>query len=342
MIRGDDAGFPMPEYLKDAASAPAALSAFLRGVERRGALLAELQCGDAAQGEIALAAAMRAFRHPAAGLPMAEWPQRFWSLLVATPQLRQDAAQARWPESLARLGSLPALPRKALLLRLAAGLPENEAAAVMALDQAAYRQALAEACPRDADGQPDAGAWRRSAETIQQRLRELPPERLARLARLREQAIARTQVEHPAAPVAAKRQEPAPRRPRRSRTWLLVLLTLTALLAVVVWQWPNRHLLFKSASPAGPAAKEVEADPGLRETVEIAVETLPATAPAATFDAQTALLTHPDLELLLDDAAEGLVQQAGFLAWYEAEGEAAQHDVPDAVVAGQEPTDAPR
>ncbi|WP_454832495.1 hypothetical protein [Pseudoxanthomonas wuyuanensis] len=345
MIRCDDAVFPMPEYLKDAASAPAALSAFLRGVERRGALLAELQCGDAVHGEIALAAAMRAFRHPAASLPMAGWPQRFWSLLVATPQVRQDSAQAGWPESLARLGELPAIPRMALLLRLAAGLPEDEAAAVMALDEAGYRRALGEACPRDADGQPDAGAWRRLAETIQQRLRELPPERLARLARLREQAIAGTQAERPVAPAAVKHQQPgpAPRRPRRGRTWLLVLLTLTALAAAVAWQWPNRHLLFGALSPAGPATAEAEPASGLRETVEIAVETLPATAPAATFDAQTALLTHPDLELLLDDAADDLVQQAGFLAWYEAEGEAAQHhDVPDAAIAGQEPTDAPR
>ncbi|KAF1720112.1 hypothetical protein [Pseudoxanthomonas wuyuanensis] len=343
MIRRDDAGFPMPQYLKDAASAPAALSAFLRGVERRGALLAELQCGDAAHGDIALAAAMRAFRLPAAGLPMAEWPQRFWSLLAAAPQLRQDAAQARWPASLAQLASLPAQPRLALLLRLTAGLGENEAAAAMALDGAAYRRALGEACPRDADGQPDADAWRRLAETIQQRLRELPPERLARLARLREEAIAGTQAGRAAAPLAAGQPRPAPPRPQRKRAWLLALLTLTTLAAAVAWQWPNRYLLFKPNAAAVPATREPAPAPGLRETVEIAVEALPAAAPGATYDAQTALLTHPDLELLLDDAADGLVQQAGFLAWYEAEGEAAQDDaVPGAAVTGQEPTDAPR
>jgi hypothetical protein len=347
MIRRDDAVFPMPTSLKDAASAPAALSAFLRGVERRGALLAELQCGDAAQGEIALAAAMRAFRQPAASLPMAEWPQRFWSLLAATPQLRQDAAQARWPDPLKSLAGMAGRARMALLLRLAAGLPEDEAAAVLSMDAAGYRQALGEACPRDADGQADAGAWRLLAETIQQRLRELPPERLARLARLREDAIAGTRTERPDVPLdTAKRPQPVQRQPRRRKSIWLALLVLVALAAATIWQWPNRHLLLNPNSPApSPAPSAAAADepaPSLRETVEVAVEPLPASAPAATFDAQTALLTHPDLDLLLDDAADGLVQQAGFLAWYEAEGEAAQQSILSApATVAQESADAP-
>lgn len=351
MIRRDDGVFPMPTSLKDAASAPAALSAFLRGVERRGALLAELQCGNATQGEIALAAAMRAFRPAAAGLPMAEWPQRFWSLLAATPQLRQDAMQARWPDSLQQLGAMESRARMALLLRLAAGLPEEEAAAVLAMDAASYRQALGDACPRDAAGQPDAGAWRRLAETIQQHLRELPPERLARLARLREDAIAGTRGERPDVPLGrATRPQPVRRQPRRRRSVWLVLLVLVALAAVAIWQWPNRHLLFNPDSPlrssASSAAPSATADdepaPGLSQTVEVTVEPLPATAPAATFDAQTALLTHPDLDLLLDDAADGLVQQAGFLAWYEAEGEAAQQSILNApAMVAQESADAP-
>ncbi|MET0580418.1 MAG: hypothetical protein ABWZ08_00420, partial [Pseudoxanthomonas sp.] len=71
----------MSSNLNDAASVPAALSAFLRGVERRGALFAELQCGDREAGDTALAAAMRAFRNHAGTLPMADWPRRFWTLL---------------------------------------------------------------------------------------------------------------------------------------------------------------------------------------------------------------------------------------------------------------------
>ena len=66
-------------------AAPAALAAFLRGVERRGAVLAELQAGDAAAGDAALAAAMAGFRAAAADLPMADWPRAFWTRLLAQP-----------------------------------------------------------------------------------------------------------------------------------------------------------------------------------------------------------------------------------------------------------------
>ncbi|HJR74015.1 MAG TPA: hypothetical protein VJ806_10305, partial [Luteimonas sp.] len=75
--------------LSDASGVPAAINAFLRGAERRGAVFAELQCGDAVAGDAALAAAMRAFQANAAKAPMGEWPHRFWSLLLATPRLRQ-------------------------------------------------------------------------------------------------------------------------------------------------------------------------------------------------------------------------------------------------------------
>ena len=139
----------------------------------RGAVFAELQAGDLGQGERALAATIRAFRNHAARLPMADWPLRFWSLLSATPQLREAAAGAAWPPALAHLGELPADARAALLLRLAAGLDEGPAAQARGVDIAHYRDALARACPRDADGEADAAAWRQLAEVVQQRLRDL-------------------------------------------------------------------------------------------------------------------------------------------------------------------------
>ena len=70
-----------------AAELPAALTAFLRGAERRAFVFLWLQGGDAAMAEKALAAAIRAFPGPAANLPMAEWPDRFWRLLAASPLL---------------------------------------------------------------------------------------------------------------------------------------------------------------------------------------------------------------------------------------------------------------
>ena len=62
-------------------TAAGALSAFLRGVERRALVVAELQCGDAARAEQTLVAVMRAFAAVASDLPMAQWPTRFWTLL---------------------------------------------------------------------------------------------------------------------------------------------------------------------------------------------------------------------------------------------------------------------
>ncbi|HEY5971368.1 MAG TPA: sigma factor-like helix-turn-helix DNA-binding protein [Pseudoxanthomonas sp.] len=315
----------MPNTLNDAAAAPAALSAFLRGVERRGALFAELQCGDRDAGDTALTAAMRAFRNHAATLPMAEWPRRFWALLVAAPQLRQDAPVAQWPSDLHALASLDPGLRQALLLRLAAGLPEEEAAAVLGTDAAAYRQALSQACPRDVQGEPDAQAWRALAEAIQRQLRELPPQRLVRLAHLRESALAGTRSPRP---VAAATHAPVPafvRTPRRRRwLWVLLVLALCAAALVATWWWPQwRTARAIDAGVASGAGR-------VQETPIIAREALPASAPAARFDAHTALFTHPDFELVLDSEEEALARQADFYAWYAAGNQASPEQAPAA------------
>ena len=74
-----------------------ALSAFLRGVERRALVVSELQTGDSGLAERAVAVAMRAFVGPAAALQMAEWPARFWGLLCSTPQLLKPTSPAARP-----------------------------------------------------------------------------------------------------------------------------------------------------------------------------------------------------------------------------------------------------
>src|SRR5690606_3585195 len=78
-------GLPDPGRGAATPAVPAAVAAFLRGIERRGAVLAELQCGDPQAGDAALAAAMRAFRAVGPAEAMARWPIRFWNLLLATP-----------------------------------------------------------------------------------------------------------------------------------------------------------------------------------------------------------------------------------------------------------------
>lgn len=304
----------MPKLLTDAAAEPAALSAFLRGVERRAALLGELQCGDQALADTALAASMRAFRQHAPGVAMAGWPQRFWSLLVAAPPLRHASVQGTWPPKLQTLAALDPLARQALLLRLVAGLSEEVAAEVMGIDLRTYQTALASACPRDADGQPDPQAWRALADTLQQQMRELPPDRLARLARLREAAIAGVR-ESSAGPIPAAYTNPAASTHLRRWPWAVLVVLLCALALAATWYWP------KSGGAVGQAGN------GLANEVEIQTEPLPERAPAERFDAASALLDHPDLGLLKDPEEATLVAEADFLAWLAAS-QQAQPDEP--------------
>lgn len=263
--------------LNDPAAANAALNAFLRGVERRGAVFAEWQGGSAEAGDLALATSLRGFREVAAGVPFAEWPRRFWAMLLASPHLRGIAgagAAADHPPHLVALGSGP---RAALLLRLVAGLAESEAAAVLGISRPTYRLALRQALPRRADGDPDPDAWRALSTAAQQAVRALPGERLERIAMLRDGLRPR--------PV---RKPAAPRDPTRPR-WLwpatiaILLLTIAALAATWwPWSWPW---------PGGSA-------PG--SGVRIQIEDLPPASPAAArFDPSTALEAHRDLELLL-------------------------------------------
>lgn len=311
MIGSSAIGFAMaPTPASD--PPPAALAAFLRGCERRGAVFAALQCGDPDRGDVALAAALRAFRAKAAALPMADWPVRFWSLLAATPQLRADGAHAHWSGSLAALEAPAPADRAALLLRLAGGLQEAEAAEALGLDAAAYRDALARACPRDAAGHPDAAEWRALAEAIQQHLRELPPDRLAKLARLREDALAGTRIPSPAAPPPA----PAVTAPLRRWPWILLVALLLLVAGAAGWWWWDRQ----GARPLpGAAVAPADDDSALvlpPDPVITVVDLPAADAPAVRADAVTAAHEHEDFALLADADEEALAREADFLAWY--------------------------
>ena len=79
------------------------------------------------------------------------------------------------------VSAMPPLPRLALLLRVGGSLDEGIAMRVLDQDEAGYQHLLADACPRDAHGQPDASAWRQLAEQVQARIRELPAARLQQL-----------------------------------------------------------------------------------------------------------------------------------------------------------------
>lgn len=357
--------FPLKQTdfpLNAPADVPAALSAFLRGVERRGVVLAELQCGRRETGEIALAASLRAFRQYASDQPMAQWPRGFWSLLVAAPPLRQAHPEARWPQDLDWLADLSDVDRMALLLRLAAGLDEDDAAAAMDVDQAGYRAALTRACPRDEEGQPDPQGWRNLAEAVQQHLRALSPERLAHLSRLRETlvlgadrraVVAEPEIaEVPAAPVTPPAAAPAPaaiRAPARPRPagrpfpWTLAIVALVvvcALAALGAWWWHGQQA--RLSAPATTQADGASGAQALLDDAQVQVEPLSRDDDAgARFDAAQGVLTHPDFDLLMDPQGQALSQRAGLLAWYAAAPQDRQREAAQAMAApAQETLDA--
>lgn len=330
MIGTSATGSKMVSSPASSSPAPAALAAFLRGCERRGAVFAELQCGNADRGDVALAAALRAFRGKAAALQMADWPVRFWALLAATPQLRADGPAAQWPDAFAALARPATADRAALLLRLAGGLQEAEAADALGLDGAAYRDALARACPRDSLGHPDAGAWRALADAIQQHLRELPDDRLATLTRLREDALAGTRLP----PVEAKAPAPAVARTPRRWPWILSALVLLAALAAGLWWWRGSGLSTSSALPQAIRTDEdgvspMPPDPMITSTA-LPADNTPLPAPAEA----VAPASHPDFQLLADADDEARAREADFLAWYVAGAGATAAPSPDADAGG--------
>ncbi|MGJ4802741.1 hypothetical protein [Luteimonas sp. SDU82] len=276
--------------MNDPVAARAALTAFLRGVERRGVVFAHWQGGDAALGDAALAATLRGFAQAAPGLPFAEWPRRFWAMLLAAPQLRgAGGASAEVPAAVAGLGSGP---RAALLLRVVAGLAESEAAAVLGIARPTYRLALQRALPHRDDGSADPDAWRALSQSAQLAVRAVPAERLETIALLRD-GLRPPPVRTAGAPEAARR--PA---------WLwpstLAVGALTAGALAATW-W-------------GPWLPAPETGGGERIRIE---DLPPPAAPAARFDPAGTLASHRDLALLLDEATGVFADDAdpAFDAW---------------------------
>lgn len=295
---------------------PSAAAAFLRGIERRAAVFAQWQGGDIEAGDAALSQAMVDFLALAPRIAFAEWPRRFWSLLLAAPALRAPGAQGSDGDGLPALAALAGGPRVTVLLRLVAGLPEHEAAAVLGVSRATYRLGLQRALPHLADGAPDAEAWRALAASVQGEIRALPPDRLTRLAGLREAAL-RGQVlapgRFPLTPPLVAIAGPGPDvRPRARWLWPAMAAVLVAMLVALALTLP------------------VGRDGGGQDG-GIQVEALPeADAPAARFDEEVALLTERDFELLAapDDGAAWRAEPA-FHAWLAAQLELPQDQTAD-------------
>ncbi|MCF7221585.1 hypothetical protein [Marilutibacter chinensis] len=296
--------------------ASAALAAFMRGVERRAAVLAELQAGDAAVGDAAVEAALSAFRSGSDDLSMNEWPQRFWAMLLAQPTLQRHAGVAIPLEATDRLAELGHGPRAALLLHLAAGLGEEDAAAILGIGAASYRLAVRQALADPTGRLSEQQAWLQMREQVQRRIRTLSAPRLARLAHAREAALGGGTAESGpasgAAPVPERTGGRTTKPPGRRRgllvlLWLLLVLCLVALAATFWWPFPG-------ASPFGNRL------PGANGTSPVRIEPLPdAESPAQRYDPVSALITHPDFERLADPEAAAVADDLAFYSWLAAQ-----------------------
>lgn len=284
---------------------PTDLSAFVRGVERRGVVFAQLQGGDAIGGDLAFAVAVRAFHDTAPHAPREQWPMQFWASLLASPQLRAESAHPQWPADLHHLRHLENGARAVLLLRLVGGLSESDAAAVLAIDRGDYRQALHQALPHTQAGEVDEAALHAMVQAIGAMGRHLPAERLAHLARLREAAL---QGRRPELIGPWPEQIDAEVERYRPARWMWPALSLAGLACVLsllsTFYWPF-------------AATDAQGNPRIR------VERLSEAAPEAVYSAEAGLLTHRDFEQLAQAAPDPVIDDLEFYAWYAAQRSAA-------------------
>lgn len=181
---------PSQHTLDAAAAATAAIAGFLRGVERRAALLAELQCGEAEHGDRALTAVIERFTEAALDTAQDDWPLLFWTTLLQNPSLNAEPLAPFWHGDFAPLARLDAGTRAVLLLRVVVGLDDVQAAAVFGVEPTEYKQALQRALPQRADGSLDGEAWLTMNDEARYVMKHLAPERVAAIARLRDAAIA--------------------------------------------------------------------------------------------------------------------------------------------------------
>lgn len=279
-----------------------ALSAFLRGIERRAFVFVEVQCGDDEAAEAALGRAMRAFRGLSVLSPLSAWPAGFWSLLMAQAELSEGESQV--PE----LSALSSGPRAALLLRIVAGLDFPHAAQVLGVSETTYRFALQRALQQLGEGGISYSTLSSLRERLHRQVKTLGEERTASLAALRNRVLQGEPEPEPLPPLPS----PWPRR---------LLWTVLALLG----------LAFAATFLPTPEAERAAAGP----------QALPPEAvPAA--PVQPDPVTHPDFALLAAPADEALAAELALLSWVASgQADPLPEATPTATPAAKEADDAP-
>lgn len=263
-----------------------ALSAFLRGIERRAFVFARVQSGSDDVAEAALGRAMRAFKAMSATSPLSGWPAGFWTLLLAQAELSQGHSDV--PE----LRALSSGPRAALLLRMVAGLDFPHAAGVLGISETTYRFALQRALQQLGEGGISYAVLGALRERLHRQVKTLPVERTDSLAALRARVLQD-------APDAAP-PPPVPASPVWRRLGWAALVVLALGFAATFW------------TPAPVLS------PGGTETLPI--EPPPTPVPA---EAASDWVTHPDYTQLSAPDDEGVASGLALLSWL-ASGEAGE------------------
>ena len=280
---------------------PAALLAFLRGLERRARTLAEVQCGNADRAATIWSETAAEFPGEAAALPVAAWPVRFWARLLAHP------AMAVVDASDSPLAALGPGPRAALLLRLVAGLDPRPAADVLGVSEPTYRFALQRGLEQARAAGIDADALQALRAQWQRQPAPSAP---------RPQGFTAAEVPLPAVTPAADRITApapvldAPPRPpvRTTRRFRLAWLGVAALAAAAVLS-------------VGWWVRKPAPEPPPRPVVAMTAEPPVAPAPLAP-------VTHPDYALLAGGDDERLAEDLELLSWLAAGGDTAPAPTP--------------
>lgn len=284
---------------------PAAIAAFLRGVDRRGRLLALVQTGDSSAAQTALVVAAKVFATEAAQWPISQWPMQYWRLLLSIPAMGQRRTDGDRIDVLPAIASLSPPQRASVLLHLVAGLEDADAATALGLGVEAYQQRISSSLPRDAQGELDLTVWRGWRDAAQQALERLPeaveavqsPPR-PMVTEIPPDVVAATPARKPAATDAA----PPHRRARWP--WRVLLVVVAAVVAVAA------ALLMH---PRGRAVLDVWRG-------RIHSEPLPAAAPPkARFDPHDPAF-DPDHALHAAPAELALAHRLPQLAWLAASG----------------------
>jgi len=260
---------------------PAALSAFLKGIEPRADVLARAQAGPALDSPCLLAEVRAEFSARAPKLPLAEWPLRYWGLLLAREELARPLLEpAGHP-----LYRLAHTRRLAVLLRLVVGLEPPGAARVMGLSETAYRALWSDAQEKLEENGVGPAVLQRWNEAFQTEVRGVGSAR-----------------SNSAAKASSRPRKAAwrlPWRPNRLQAGLGLVALLLLVLLAASFVWPPMP-----QAPASPTAVQVPA----------ALQPSQAAAPAKR-NLQVELVVDPDFGLLGSSPTDAWHQGVGFFSW---------------------------